>query len=105
MRAYRALLHLFPASFREEYGVELAAVFRMRRRDASGLALAGLWIETVLETLGSAAVVHLDILRQDLRYAARTLNRSRGFAVAAVLITALGTGVLARAGHRARIPA
>ena len=29
---------------------------------------------------------------QDLRYSARTLNRSRGFAVTAVLVTALGVG-------------
>lgn len=92
MNGYRALLRLFPASFREEYGVELEAIFRTRRRNASGSALAWLWIEMVVDTVTSAAAVHLDILRQDLRYAARTLSRSKGFAVAAVLITALGTG-------------
>jgi hypothetical protein len=27
MRAYRALLHLYPASFRNEYGEEMCAVF------------------------------------------------------------------------------
>ena len=31
-------------------------------------------------------------LKQDLRYAIRTLNRSRGFAVTVVLVTALGVG-------------
>ena len=36
MRIYRALLHLYPATFRAEYGEELAAVFRMRLRDAPG---------------------------------------------------------------------
>jgi putative ABC transport system permease protein len=36
--------------------------------------------------------VHWDILRQDLRYTARTLNRSRGFAATAILIVALGVG-------------
>ena len=36
MRAYRALLHLYPASFRGEYGEEMAAIFRQRLRDADG---------------------------------------------------------------------
>jgi putative ABC transport system permease protein len=34
----------------------------------------------------------LDVLKQDLRYTIRTLRRSRGFAVTAVLVTALGIG-------------
>ena len=34
----------------------------------------------------------LDILRQDLRYTVRTLQRDRGFAIVAVLILALGIG-------------
>jgi predicted permease len=33
-----------------------------------------------------------DILKLDLRYTARTLNRARGFALTAVLVTALGVG-------------
>lgn len=33
-----------------------------------------------------------DILKQDLRYTLRTLKRSRGFALTAILVTALGTG-------------
>jgi len=36
--------------------------------------------------------VHLDMLVQDLRYTARTLNRARGFALTAILLTALGVG-------------
>ena len=38
------------------------------------------------------AAAHWDILKQDLRYTARTLNRSRGFALTAILVTALGVG-------------
>ena len=40
----------------------------------------------------NAAAVHWDILKQDLRYTARTLNRSRGFALTAIVIVALGIG-------------
>ena len=36
--------------------------------------------------------VHWDILQQDLRYTARTLNRARGFALTAIVIVALGVG-------------
>jgi predicted permease len=35
---------------------------------------------------------HWDILKQDLRYTARTLRRARGFALTAILVTALGVG-------------
>src|ERR671914_2797922 len=40
----------------------------------------------------NAVAAHWAILVQDLRYTARTLNASRGFAMAAVLVTALGVG-------------
>ena len=36
MRLYRALLGLYPKSFRAEYGGEMAAVFDLRRRGVSG---------------------------------------------------------------------
>jgi len=39
-----------------------------------------------------ALAAHWDILKQDLRYTARTLNRARGFALTAILVTALGVG-------------
>jgi len=93
MRLYRILLRLYPSSFRAEYGEEMGAIFARRRRDVSGpLAIAALWTETAAEVIGNAAVVHWDILRQDLRYTARTLSRARGFALTAIAIVALGVG-------------
>ncbi len=93
LHVFRLLLHLYPASFRHEYGEEMCAVFARRVRDASGpLALAGLLIATVGEVLANAAMVHADILRQDVRYVARTLRRAPGFAITAIVIVALGIG-------------
>jgi predicted permease len=40
----------------------------------------------------NALAAQWDILKQDLRYTGRTLTRSRGFALTAILVTALGIG-------------
>ena len=93
MQLYRALLHLYPASFRAEYGEEMAAIFRQRLRGAhSGFSRLALWLGAARETLWNALAAHADILGQDLRYTVRTLNRSRGFAATAIVIVALGIG-------------
>jgi predicted permease len=93
MRFYEALLHFYPASFRGEYGNEMRKIFAQRRRDASGfLAAYMLWIETFFDVLFNALAVHWDILRQDLLYTWRTLARTPGFAITAVLVVALGVG-------------
>jgi predicted permease len=93
MRLYRWLLHLYPASFRAEYEQEMCVVFARQQRDAAGWAgTAMLWARTLVELPGDAAAVHADILRQDLRAAARTLATARGFALTAVLLVALGVG-------------
>jgi putative ABC transport system permease protein len=93
MRFYRALLHAYPSSFRAEYGDEMCAVFAERRRDvANPLLVLLLWMEAILDTAWNALRVHLDILRQDLRYAARMLGRTPGFALTVIIVAALGIG-------------
>jgi predicted permease len=93
IRFYSALLHLYPASFRAEYGGEMRSILGARLNETSGtLPRLMLWIEAIVDVLRNAAAAHWDILRQDLRYTARTLSRSPGFALTAILVTALGIG-------------
>src|SRR5690242_11278258 len=93
MLLYRLLLCLYPASWRAEYGGEMRAVFASRRNDAGGLfGRAALWLETIPDLLTNAVAVQSDVLRQDLRYAARALGRSPGFAATAIAIAAIGVG-------------
>jgi predicted permease len=89
---YSLLLRLYPASFRHEYGDEMRALFARRRQTSGSLGAIGLWIETIGEVLANAALVHLDLLRQDLSYSARMLRRAPGFAFTAMIIVALGIG-------------
>lgn len=92
MQIYRLLLHLFPAGFRNEYGVEMTAVFTRKKREATGLLTLLFWIETLLDVVWNAALVHLDVLGQDLRYTFRSLRRSPGFALTAIGVAAVGIG-------------
>jgi predicted permease len=93
MRFIAALLHLYPASFRADYGREMESIVAARLRDTTGaLPRAVLWIETIADVVWNSAAAHVDILRQDLKFSGRTLARAPGFALTAVLVTGLGIG-------------
>ncbi|MEZ5315914.1 MAG: ABC transporter permease [Vicinamibacterales bacterium] len=94
-RIYRALLRLFPAEFRGDFGDDMAADFRDQRADARARGVRGLarlWWRTVPRLLATAAVAWIDDLGRDVRVAARILARSPGSTAAAVIMLAVGTG-------------
>jgi predicted permease len=86
---YRRLLKLFPAAFRQEYQSELLTTFEESNR---GRGPVGGALAAVGDAVPNALLAHWAIVRQDLRYALRTLGRARGFALTVVLVTALGVG-------------
>jgi predicted permease len=89
---YRALLRLYPIGFRHEYGDEMAQIFAQRAAGASIAGRLALLLAAVLDIMVNAAAAHVELLRQDLAYAARTLRRTPLFTLTAVLVIALGVG-------------
>src|SRR5438105_7885967 len=85
LRAYRALLFVYPAEFRHEYGAEMESLFAMRLGTEPHLRL---WLEILADVAFTAPREHLHILADDLRYGARVLAKTPGFVIAAFLARA-----------------
>ncbi|MGH7636978.1 MAG: ABC transporter permease, partial [Gemmatimonadaceae bacterium] len=86
---YRGLLRLYPRSFREEYAAELTRTYLESVHDRGRVFAT---IGAVTDVVPNAIAAHWTILVQDLRFTARSLGKSRGFALATILVTALGVG-------------
>jgi predicted permease len=92
VRAFRALVSLYPAAFRDEYRREMLLVFVDRDRGAAGAwARARLWLEALTGVLVEAPKEHARMLAQDLRYGVRVL-RERALVTTTIVIT-LGLGI------------
>ncbi len=85
---YRVVLGLLPAHVRDEHGRELA----MALTDEAAPGTMASWHATCLDVLRAAPRAHWDVLRQDLRLAARQVRRSPAFAVMAMLTLSIGLG-------------
>ncbi len=93
MNFYRLLLHLYPWSFRAEYGDEMSSIFALQLRRRGGLrARCGLWLSTVGEVIFNAALLHWEITRRDLFHSTRSLLRSPAFTLTAILLVTIGIG-------------
>ena len=99
-RLFRALLSLYPASFRQRFGSEMLEFFRVRRDAArSPAARIALWAAVLYDTVRAIARERLpartntmEQLRQDVRHAWRVVRRTPAFSIFVILLMALGIG-------------
>jgi predicted permease len=90
VKLYRCLLNLYPAAFRENYGVEMEREFRDELAESHGFcALAILWVRLLADLSKSVPLQVALEVRQDARHTFRLwANRpwQTGFAILALAI-------------------
>jgi putative ABC transport system permease protein len=88
---FAVVLHLYPASTREEYGREMTLVLVDRLRDEHHAASRVLvFLGAVASVLADAPKQHALVLMQDLRLTLRLMRRERWFAAMAIGTVAIG---------------
>jgi hypothetical protein len=93
LSAYRRLLKLYPARFREEYGTPLERQFADQCREAAGLAARlAFWARLLGDLAVSVPRELARELRQDVRYAVRVYLRQPLVTVLALVALALAIG-------------
>lgn len=87
LRVYRALLLVYPAEFRHEYGAEMERLFALRRETEPHVRL---WCEAIADAALVAPNEHLHILSADLKLCGRVFAKTPGFVLAALFAIVLG---------------
>jgi predicted permease len=94
VRAFRVLLTLYPAAFRDEYRRELVLAFVDGDRGAAGAwDRTRLWFVALKGVLVEAPKEHGRMLLQDLRYGVRVLRERALVTITIVLTLGLGIGL------------
>src|SRR6266480_410579 len=84
----RAMLHLYPGEFRDEYGREMLADLQSRERTEGRRFRIG----AIVDALRTAPREHAVTLKQDVHYAFRSIRKSPIFALTVVAMIAAGIG-------------
>ena len=96
-RAFRALLRMFPAEFRGDFGRQMVTDFGDERAEANdrhgSLGVVRLWLNTACDLVWRAPHEHFDVMRGDAVHAVRALRKQPASTVIVVLSLAVGTGL------------
>ena len=83
-RVFRQLLRALPSDFRSDFGDDMRADL-----DRPGVDW---WTSEIPGLLKAIVREHADMLRQDVKYGWRSMRRTPGFTILAIVMLALGTG-------------